>query len=472
MAITVTAAGLYALLSLVRFYGYRASNYDLVIHDQAVRGYAAFTGPICPLLGFDRGLGLGFSQLGDHFAPILAILAPLYWLHDGPETLLVAQAVLFALAIPPIWSYTRRMLGTGPAYLVATAYAISWPVAQAVNFDFHEVAFVPVLTAVMIERFHAKKHVAAALAAAALLLVKEDMGLVVAGFGCFALIRGRRLNGAAYIALGLSYTLLVREVLTPAFGGDPMYHWHYDGLGKNIAEVLGTFASDPLSVLNRFVTPQVKVETLAFLLWPALLTCLFSPLMLMALPHFLERMLSDIPNWWASDFQYNAFTVVIILCAGVDGTARLAQWMGRRVGTRTWALTWAAGVFVAALTLVPRFPFYQLIEPQFYERGPDVIAADEAIKVVPDGVVVEAANNIGPRLSGRTTVLNWGDLPPVADWIVADVARISFPWHSTDEEKQRADELVAMGYEVVFYRDGYVVLHRTSPSGQPAKVVP
>src|SRR5437773_156575 len=93
--------------------------------------------------------------LADHWSPALALLAPLYWIHDSPATLLVAQGVLFALAIPPLWAYTRRQLGPGAAYFVCVAYALSLPVMEAVIFDFHEVAFVPVLTAVMVERFDA-----------------------------------------------------------------------------------------------------------------------------------------------------------------------------------------------------------------------------------------------------------------------------------------------------------------------------
>ena len=101
------------------------------------------------------GQGAHFLLLADHWSPVLALLAPLYWIHDSPATLLVAQGVLFALAIPPLWAYTRRQLGAGAAYFVCVAYALSLPVMEAVIFDFHEVAFVPVLTAVMVERFDA-----------------------------------------------------------------------------------------------------------------------------------------------------------------------------------------------------------------------------------------------------------------------------------------------------------------------------
>ena len=73
--------------------------------------------------------------------------------------MLIAQGVLFALAIPPVWLFTRRALG-GPgsrkatiaAYLVSITYALSWPIQGAVGFDFHEVAFAPVLTAVGLKR--------------------------------------------------------------------------------------------------------------------------------------------------------------------------------------------------------------------------------------------------------------------------------------------------------------------------------
>ena len=74
--------------------------------------------------------------------------------------------MLFALAIPPLWAYTRRQLGPGAAYFVCVAYALSLPVMAAVVFDFHEVAFVPVLTAVMVERFDAGRRWHGVLAAA------------------------------------------------------------------------------------------------------------------------------------------------------------------------------------------------------------------------------------------------------------------------------------------------------------------
>ncbi|WP_245966453.1 DUF2079 domain-containing protein [Sphaerisporangium album] len=463
-ALVLAATWAYARLGLVRYDLYRATSLDLTLFDQMVRGFAHFSAPTSPLRGFTLDKGMDFNQLGEHFSPILALLAPLYWIHDGPETLIVAQAALFALAVPPLWVFARRALGTtAGAYFVVVAYAVSWPVARAMNFDFHEVAFVPLITAVMIERFSAGRHGHVLTAAAALLLVKEDMGLMVAGFGAFALVRGRRFDGIAYILGGLGYTLYARSLMIPGVGGDPEMYWAYGQFGPDIPHAAVKAVSDPLTVIGTLFSPQVKIDTWGFLLWPSLMLCLFSPLFLMALPQLLERMLSDRLHWWITDFHHSAFTVVILLCAGTDGAVRLGRRLRRHhdgLEERHTALVWAAGVCVVALTLVPRFPFDQLIRPEFYDRHPDVVAADEAVKAVPSGVVVEAVNHVGPHLSARTTVLLWEDKPPVAPWIVADTARVSHPWGSPDRQRQRVDELKLLGYQVVFDREGYVVLHR------------
>ena len=159
-ALTALVAVAYCGFALAQYYTFRTSSFDLVIFDQAVRSYAHFHPGIAPIFNVFEGLGPNFPILGNHFSPIDAALAPLYWIHDGPQTLLVAQAVLFALAIPPLWVFTRRTFGGGPkatvaVYLVSVAYALSWPVASALAFDFHEVAFVPLLTAVALERLQA-----------------------------------------------------------------------------------------------------------------------------------------------------------------------------------------------------------------------------------------------------------------------------------------------------------------------------
>ncbi|MBO3745890.1 DUF2079 domain-containing protein [Streptosporangiaceae bacterium NEAU-GS5] len=435
---------------------FRATTFDLVIIDQAVRGYSRFGLPAVPSVGVNHGRGLDYLQLADHFSPIYALLTPLYWVADRPQTLIYAQAALFAAAIPSLWLFTRRALGIAPAYLVSVAYAISWPIVQAARFDVHEVMFVPVLTAVLVERVQAGRMRAAWVALIGLLLVKEDMGLFVIGFGAYLAITGRRTHGLAAIAVGALWTGLVRSLFIPLLGGDSSDFWAYGQIGKTIPDVLLTIFTSPVHTLALLVD-ETKLNTMILLAWVVLFTCLLSPLTLAAVPLVLERMLSDRPFWWAADYQYNAFVVVILFCAGVDGAARLR----RRFANVDVSMLWSVGVLVAALTLIPRFPLYQLIRPDFYTMTPRVEAAYEAVSTVPDGVTVDAADTAGPALTSRTTVLLWDGNQHNAPWVVADITDPQWPISNPDRQRQIAQDLVdQQGYEMVYQKEGWVVLHR------------
>jgi uncharacterized membrane protein len=469
-ALTSAAALLYCLQALLDYRRFLTSTFDLVIFDQGVRGYSHFHAPASIARGVADGQNAHFSLLADHWSPILALLAPLYWIHGSPATLLVAQAVLFALAIPFLWAYTyRRLQSPAAAYLVGGAYALSLPIMAAVVFDFHEVAFVPLLTAIMVERFEAGKHWHGVLAAVALLFVKEDMGLLVAGFGVYLLLTrrpgtNRHWIGAGFVVGGLAATWIATRLLIPAFGGSADFYWAYSQFGSSLGSAGLNIVSHPLHALRVFFTPWVKTRTMIGLLAPFAFFPLASPMLIAALPLLAERMLaSGYPLWWQAKFQYDAFLVMIVCCAAVDGAARLEQHGFRGAwGGRPWRLgtVWAAAICVAALVYVPSSPFGDLLHPKFYMVNPRMRAAAAAIAHVPSGVEVEAANNIGPRLSARDTVLLLDGTPRWAPWVVADTIGLDFPFCTPHQQAQLVTWLLAHGYTQVFADDGYVVLHR------------
>jgi uncharacterized membrane protein len=469
-ALTSAAALLYCLQALLDYRRFLTSTFDLVIFDQGVRGYSHFHAPASIARGVADGQNAHFSLLADHWSPILALLAPLYWIHGSPATLLVAQAVLFALAIPFLWAYTyRRLQSPAAAYLVGGAYALSLPIMAAVVFDFHEVAFVPLLTAIMVERFEAGKHWHGVLAAVALLFVKEDMGLLVAGFGVYLLLTrrpgtNRHWIGAGFVVGGLAATWIATRLLIPAFGGSADFYWAYSQFGSSLGSAGLNIVSHPLHALRVFFTPWVKTRTMIGLLAPFAFFPLASPMLIAALPLLAERMLaSGYPLWWQAKFQYDAFLVMIVCCAAVDGAARLEQHGFRGAwGGRPWRLgtVWAAAICVAALVYVPSSPFGDLLHPKFYMVNPRMRAAAAAIAHVPSGVEVEAANNIGPRLSARDTVLLLDGTPRWAPWVVADTIGLDFPFCTPHQQAQLVTWLLAHGYTEVFADDGYVVLHR------------
>jgi uncharacterized membrane protein len=556
-ALTALVAALYCVFALAQLYTFRTSSYDLVIFDEAVRSYSHFLPGTSVIKGLHNGFGPHFSELGDHWSPILAALAPFYWIFSGPQTLLVAQAVLFALAIPPLWVFTRRAFGGGrggsggrddsggrkavvAAYLVSVAYALSWPIASALAFDFHEVAFAPVLIAVALERLQAGRLRTALIALAALLLVKEDMGFLVAGIGIYLavarprVVRRQLLVACILIVGGLLDTVIATYVLIPAFGGRSDYYWAYTALGANTQQAVGHLITHPISSLKLLITPRVKLVTMLWLFGAFCFLPLRSPIALATIPLLLERMMANLfGNWWVTSYQYNAYLVIILACAAVDGAVRLDRslLLRRYLGAEraqqpaaeavqaaaatatadgaqppaagagpgspdasaddqaasrgtvpragrgtpgTVALACAAAMCAVAVFLVPRFAFGPALHPSFYRRTPNMKAAAAAAATVPGGVVVAATNSIGPALSDRDTVLLWdgdGGTPPLgAPWVVANVRMLQFTFHSVREQKQRVALLERSGYRVVFRRDGYVVLHRNGPPRIAASV--
>jgi len=521
--LTGLTAAAYSVFALARYYTFHTGSYDLVIFDQAVRSYAHFQPGISIIKGVHNGFGPHFSVLGDHWSPILAALAPLYWIYNSPQTLLVAQAVLFALAIPPLWLFTRRAFGGGQraviaAYLVSVVYLLSWPIAAALAYNFHEVAFAPVLTAVALERLQAGRLRTALIALAALLLVKEDMGLLVAGIGLYLLVARpsvvsrQRLVAAAIIVAGIADTVLATYVLIPAFGGRSDYYWAYTALGPNASQALQHLITHPASSLHVLITPRVKLTTVLWLFGAFCFLPLRSPISLATIPLLLERMLGSVfPAWWGTADQYNAFLVVVLVCAAVDGAARLARspllarWragpaaasaaagsVGNTAAVRSAGDTAAAGsagdtaaaggaaaatadlgtvglvcsvaMCAVALVLVPLFAFGSALHPAFYRRDARMNAAAAAVAAVPSGVTVEAVNHLGPQLSARDTVLLWdgdGSSPLRPPWVVADVAKKEFTFASRGQQIRRVALLKRSGYQIVFSRDGYLVMHRS-----------
>ncbi|WP_083502485.1 DUF2079 domain-containing protein [Sphaerimonospora mesophila] len=463
--ITVISFLGYSLLGLVKFYTFRTGVYDLVIFDQGVRGYANFGPPLSFTKGNWQELGSAFSLLGDHFSPILALLAPLYWIHDGPETLIVTQAALFALAVVPFWTYVRRALGARAAYSLSIAYALSWPIAEAMSFHFHEYAFVPLITAILFERLQAGRRWQVLAAAVALLMVKEDLGVLVTGLGAGLLfVREWRRVGLVMMIGGTGFLCLTNYVIMPANGGDPNRYWYYSGWGENPLEAVTHIVTQPHDIFSVLSTPDTKLWTVSLLFTPLLFLPLLSPYVLAPGALLAERMLATDPGaagWWGTGYHYNAAIVMALFCAAVDGTLRLRRAVrGRRL--EKFVPSWTVVAAVTAVGIVPFFAFKNLFIPSWYKTGTRFAAASEAVRRIPDDVLVEAANALGPNMSARAKVVAWAAKtaarPARAPWILADLKDKQPHFDSIQDQAADVERLRRRGYREVFARDGYIVL--------------
>src|SRR5215471_18947518 len=181
----------YDTISVFRYLRLDPGSWDLGIFTEYVKQLAYFHAPVVSIRG------AGFNLLGDHFQPIVGLLAPVFRVFPTPETLLVAQALLTATSVIPVCRAAQEVLGTWASRGIGLAYGFSWGLQQMVNFDFHEIAFAVPLLAFSLSALVRRRPRPAILWALPLVFVKEDqgftvaaIGLVMAGMGLAVLARG------------------------------------------------------------------------------------------------------------------------------------------------------------------------------------------------------------------------------------------------------------------------------------------
>ncbi|RSD19425.1 DUF2079 domain-containing protein [Amycolatopsis eburnea] len=417
-AVAAVAFAGYAAWSLQRLRTFDASGFDLGIFEQAVRSYAHGHWPVSDLLGPSA------PTLGDHFHPILALVAPFYLLWPSPGCLLVAQALLFALSAVPVTRCAIEVLGRRRGVVVGAGYVLSWGLLSAVNFDFHEVCFAVPMLAFTAEHLLRERWRAAVWCALPLVLVKEDLPLTLAAVGVVLVLNRQRRLGWAVVVFGVVTSAALFLVVLPALNPAGAYA-HGGGF-------------DP------FGGAIVKVSMLLALLVPMAFAALRSPVLLLAVPTLAWRLVAANDRYWGLGYHYSAVLMPIAFLAGLHGARRVARLLPACALVAGLA---SLGLQAAHLTSGVWTPAQR--------AGIDAVLAR-----IPDGATVLASNRLAPRLTSRCTVLFFdGVNASRPEWVV--VANPEQSWPTTLATKAAAlEELESTGYLRVDGTDAVVLLHR------------
>ena len=452
--VSASALLLYLLDSLIRHARFR-SGFDVTIFDQAVNQYAHLRAPDV-LVKTQQP----FNILGDHFHPILALLAPFYRLWPDARMLLVAQAVLIAFGVHVVCRVAVRRLG-GWGYFLGASFAVSWGILQAVDFDFHEIAFAVPLLALALEALLAGRTGLVVLFSCLLVLVKEDSPLLVVGIA-LVLAAQRRYRPAILLGLfGVASFLLLIFVVIPFFSYSHSYvYLAYAGGGSHGLGGLLTTALRTVFSLRGLVFLGALALTAGL--------GLRSPIMLAILPTLAARAVSHYYAYTGFLYHYNATLMVICFVALCDGIGqqrrRAPATIGRVMRWQTWLLT---GVVAVSLVRAPTMATILSGFTSCERCGP----AQQAVDRIPDGALVAADVFLMPHLVDRARVMQADPglvdqvgLPIRADWVVLDLDSTSYTpgWSRT-----LLASLTASGrFDVVAQYGTFVVLQATSGSGQ------
>ncbi|WP_147918323.1 DUF2079 domain-containing protein [Ruania zhangjianzhongii] len=444
-AVGVIIAGVYTLFSARQWARFDVPSWDLGIFTQVLRQYSELASPVVTIKGE------GFMILGDHFHPLLALLAPVYRLFPSGLTLLVVQAVLIGLSAVIVTACAARHLGTLAGVLLGLAYGLSWGLQSAVASQFHEIALAVPLLAACCAALVRRDHRAAALWAAPLVLVKEDLGITVAAVGLVLLIRGSRRLGITLIGGGVAAFWLTTEVILPALNPDGVWDYAEDS-------ILSLLSNDPGAAVNVLLAGAGEKALLVLSVFAIVgFLALRSPIALITLPTFAWRLTSDVPFHWDLHWHYSAVLMPVVFLAVVDALRLLPALL-------RWARWISAGLVAVSLAVTTQFPLADLIEPRTYAPSEHDGGAQAALAVVPDDAVVATDITLMAYLAPRAQVYWVGNEDnPVPDYVVVDRNSGVYGGNPPEDVVAYAVEKYP-GAEFVEVLDeqGYAVAERTS----------
>ncbi|UFU05576.1 DUF2079 domain-containing protein [Ruania halotolerans] len=443
-AVGAFSAALYSVFSIRQWARFVSPSWDLGIFTQLLRAYAELRAPVVPIKGE------GFMLLGDHFHPLLAVLAPVYALAPSGLTLLLLQNVLIGISTAVLTGCAVRHLGRAGGITLGLAYGLSWGLQSAVASQFHEVALaLPFLTAsgaALVRR----DHRAAVLWALPLLGVKEDLGLTVAMVGVVVALRGSRRLGLLTAAGGLAAFVLVTKVVLPALNPDGVWDYADDS-------ILATLLENPAAAVGALFTGAgAKLGLVVMVVMPTAFLAVRSPIALLTLPTFAWRLTSDVPFHWSTDWHYSAVLMPVVFLAAIDAVLvlrlrRYAAWIG-------------TGLLVLALAVTIRFPLWQLTEPEYYRPAWNEQGALAVLDAVPDGAVVATDITLMGYLAPRAEVYWVGnDSNPVPDFVVVNTSSGVYGEAPPQDVVAYAEsKFPGASFTEVLDRDGFLMAERAS----------
>ena len=451
----VSAFLLYAVESVFRQQQFKTSV-DITIFQQAIANYAQGRTPNVLVKSQEP-----FNILGDHFSPILVVVAPFYRIWPSVITLLIAQALLLAIGVHVVTRVAVRRLG-GLGYYLGISFALSWGILKVLDFDFHEACFAVAFLALAMEALIDDRRGWLLAWCGALLLVKEDTPLFLAGIGLvFAATREWRWAAGFLVGSVAAFGLLTMVVI-PYFSYSGRYTYFAlnddDPAHSGLAALAGTIGHNLFSVDGLALLGALAV-TAAF--------GLRSPLMLVLAPTLLARFASDREVYLQMKFYYDGPLMVICVIALVVALQQRRLRLGRTPEQiRRW---WSSATGLATGLLLLVLVDYNVHTSELpltiaAQQVPDQWRLDAArlIEEIPVGATVIADVGLLGNLADSHPVLlaapDWRDsthLPLDADWVMLNLNGDDKAWKIA-----RTEQLLAQGYQQVDQAGTLVLLHR------------
>ena len=349
--------GLFAWQSIARHQAFATNAYDMGNVNQAF--WNTVHGRPLHFTNW-RGVELDLandSRLAMHVEPIYFVLAPIYWLWQQPETILLLQTIILALGALPVFWLARDRLGSHAAGVAFAAVYLLFPGLEAANmWEFHAVRAGRPLLLFAFYFGQGGRWFLLWLFALLAMATKEEVSLSVLVMGfCFVvwgLVRARRdlprpgharawlrraartpqvVHGLALMLVAMLWFIVAVFVIVPHFEGSRSpylsYYNQLSGAGGSAGRGSGSAGIVALlmAALRALFNPR-NVQYLIDLYTPVAFLSVFSPLaMAISAPDLAINLLSTHePMHFVEKYHYVAPLVPGIMISAILGVAWLA----------------------------------------------------------------------------------------------------------------------------------------------------
>jgi len=313
------------------------------------------------------------SYLGDHLELAFAFIFPLYACLQHPLTLVIVQAAAIAIAVVPLTRLAARFVGKPWHLLFGLAYLANPTVQNMALYEFHLLPFAIPLVSWAILSYVERKFWRFLVFSGLALTVREDVALVIVGFGLLALLDRRRWHWSVVpTVLGAGWFIGAMS-LTSALNDYGRYKFliYYAWLGESLPEMLLNAVRNPLLVLGHLLSFQNLAFATGLLLPFALLPVFRLRWLVPVVPTLLQLMLAVSSSELLIEIHYPALIIPFLLTASAAAFSHIIHpprsGIFHRLGAERIMVTAivtavilysmvVAGPFVKALPVVAQTP--------------------------------------------------------------------------------------------------------------------
>jgi uncharacterized membrane protein len=444
---------LYSALAVLRHESYHSFGFDLGLFDQVFWNTTQGR-PFESTMS--QALPIPHSLLGDHFSPIFLVLMPFYYAFPHPETLVVIQTFALALGAWPVYLLARLKLPPGYALAWVAVYFLFVPLAFINLYDFHEVALSVAPLGFALYFLEKGRRVWFLVSLLITFLVKEEMALIGAGFGLYALVGKRdwKLGLGVFVGSLLAFAAVI-QLAIPYFAEGRSYPYiklRYAEVGGSPTGIVETLITNPLRIVRALLEPK-KIYFAIAIFGPVLgLSAVAGWASVVLLPTLGYLLLSNYEPQYSFTSQYSAPLIPLVMGTSIIALAHLPKSAMRPLMAAVLAssliFSWAFG----------DLPFSRKFDrSQFVTQPRYSLFVRQLVRIAPDARV-SAENGFPSHFAERRYIYDFNfEGVNDAEWVGLDYEGTNYNLGTFNAQVASVE---AAGYTEIAGGYGLALLHR------------